>query len=206
MKNGLRFSATVVTGLWSCLAALGCPGSLADKECFLQEERARTILVASCAYGGCHSEKDKSTGLDLESPGAGKRLSSKAALTCDGNLIDAGKPDASVIYTKLSDPPPCGSRMPLAHPELAEEDKAIIRAWIVGLDGSCSGAGGGAGGTGGSGGTTTTTTTSNTGATGQGGSGATFGGSGGSGGSGATAGSGATGGSGGSGATAGSFP
>ncbi len=177
MKNGLRFSATVVTGLWSCLAALGCPGSLADKECFLQEERARTILVASCAYGGCHSEKDKSTGLDLESPGAGKRLSSKAALTCDGNLIDAGKPDASVIYTKLSDPPPCGSRMPLAHPELAEEDKAIIRAWIVGLDGSCSGAGGGAGGTGGSGGTTSTSsggggaggTTSSGGAGGSGG-------------------------------------
>lgn len=184
MKNGLRFSATVVTGLWSCLAALGCPGSLADKECFLQEERARTILVASCAYGGCHSEKDKSTGLDLESPGAGKRLSSKAALTCDGNLIDAGKPDASVIYTKLSDPPPCGSRMPLAHPELAEEDKAIIRAWIVGLDGSCSGAGGGAGGTGGSGGTTSTSsggggaggTTSSGGA---GGSGGATGGSGG---------------------------
>ena len=177
MKNGLRFSATVVTGLWSCLAALGCPGSLADKECFLQEERARTILVASCAYGGCHSEKDKSTGLDLESPGAGKRLSSKAALTCDGNLIDAGKPDASVIYTKLSDPPPCGSRMPLAHPELAEEDKAIIRAWIVGLDGSCSGAGGGGGGTGGSGGTTSTSsggggaggTTSSGGAGGSGG-------------------------------------
>ena len=77
MKNGLRFSATVVTGLWSCLAALGCPGSLANKECFLQEERARTILVASCAYGGCHSEKDKSTGLDLESPGAGKRRQSR---------------------------------------------------------------------------------------------------------------------------------
>ena len=185
MKNGLRFSATVVTGLWSCLAALGCPGSLANKECFLQEERARTILVASCAYGGCHSEKDKSTGLDLESPGAGKRLSAKAALTCDGVLIDAGKPDASVIYTKLSDPPPCGSRMPLAHPELAEEDKATIRAWIVGLDGSCSGAGGsGAGGAGGSGGTTSSSggaggTGGATSSGGAGGSGGATGGSGG---------------------------
>ncbi len=185
MKNGLRFSATVVTGLWSCLAALGCPGSLANKECFLQEERARTILVASCAYGGCHSEKDKSTGLDLESPGAGKRLSSKAALTCDGMLIDAGKPDASVMYTKLSDPPPCGSRMPLAHPELAEEDKATIRAWIVGLDGSCSGAGGsGAGGAGGSGGTTSSSggaggTGGATSSGGAGGSGGATGGSGG---------------------------
>ena len=185
MKNGLRFSATVVTGLWSCLAALGCPGSLANKECFLQEERARTILVASCAYGGCHSEKDKSTGLDLESPGAGKRLSSKAALTCDGMLIDAGKPDASVMYTKLSDPPPCGSRMPLAHPELAEEDKATVRAWIVGLDGSCSGAGGsGAGGAGGSGGTTSSSggaggTGGATSSGGAGGSGGATGGSGG---------------------------
>lgn len=187
MKNGLRFSATVVTGLWSCLAALGCPGSLTNKECFLQEERARTILVASCAYGGCHSEKDKSTGLDLESPGAGKRLSAKASLTCDGMLIDAGKPDASVIYTKLSDPPPCGSRMPLAHPELADEDKATIRAWIIGLDGSCSGGGAGGSGTGGTGGSGGTTSSSG----GAGGTGGTTS-SGGAGGSG-----GATGGSGG---------
>ncbi len=148
MKNGLRFSATLVLGL----VMLGCPGSLseADKPCFLQEERAHIILVASCAYGGCHSEKDKSTGLDLESPGTGKRLAGKASIACSGPLIEAGNPDASAIYTKLSDPPPCGSRMPLAHPELADEDKEAIRVWIAGLNGSCSGAGG-------AGGTTTTT-------------------------------------------------
>jgi hypothetical protein len=138
---------------------LGCPGSLADadKECFLQEERAHTILVASCAYGGCHSAKDKSTGLDLESPSTGKRLAGKASLTCNGGvLIEVGNADASVVYTKLSDPPPCGSRMPLAHPELADEDKQSIRAWITGLNGSCSGAGGAGGATssGGAGGAT----------------------------------------------------
>ena len=102
----------------------------------------------------------------------GARLSGKASLTCEGKLIDPGNPDASVLYTKLSDPTPCGSRMPLAHPELEESDKEAIRKWILGLDGSCSGAAaGGTGGTtttstGGTGGTTTTSTGGSTGGAG----------------------------------------
>ena len=186
MKNGLRLSATLFSSLLCGASLLGCPGTLGgDKECFLQEERARTVLVTSCGYDGCHSAKTKSTGLDLQSNGIGKRLSGKVALTCDGlALIDPGKPDSSVIYTKLSDPPPCGSRMPLAHPELAEADKELIRAWIVGLDGSCSGAGGAGGVTtsssGGSGGSTSTSSGGTGGATG--GMGGVTGGAGGTGG------------------------
>ncbi len=153
MNHGLRIGATLAIALFSSLAALGCPGTLADKECFAQADSARTVLVASCAYGGCHNAEDASTGLDVETPGAGQRLAGKDAITCDGKLVDPGNPDASVLYTKLSDPPPCGSRMPLAHPELAESDKEAIRKWILGLDGSCSGAA--AGGAGGTGGTTT---------------------------------------------------
>ena len=161
MKNGLRTSGLLASGLLASASLLGCPGTLGgDKQCFVQEERARTVLVASCGYDGCHSTKSQSTGLDLESNGIGKRLSGKVSLTCDGlALIDPGKPESSIVYTKLSDPPPCGSRMPLAHPELAEEDKELIRAWIVGLDGSCSGAGG-------SGGATTTSSGGAGGATG----------------------------------------
>lgn len=177
MNHGLRIGATLAIALFSSLAAIGCPGTLADKECFLQEDRARTVLVASCTYGGCHGAKDSSTGLDVETPGAGQRLSGKDSLTCDGKLVVPGDPDASVLYLKLSDPPPCGSRMPLAHPELEEKDKQAIRKWIQGLDGSCSDAGASTGGTGG------TTTTTSTGGGGAGGTTTSTGGMGGMGGS-----------------------
>lgn len=184
MNHGLRIGATLTIALFASLAALGCPGTLADKECFVQEDRARTVLLASCTYSSCHNANDASTALDVETPGAGARLSGKASLTCEGKLIDPGNPDASVLYTKLSDPPPCGSRMPLAHPELEESDKEAIRKWILGLDGSCSGASaGGAGGTtatttssGGAGGTTTSSSTG-----GMGGMGGMTGGAGGTG-------------------------
>lgn len=184
MNHGLPIRATLTIALFSSLAALGCPGTLADKECFVEADRARTVLVAACTYGGCHNADDASTGLDVETPGAGQRLAGKDSITCDGKLIDPGNPDASVLYTKLSDPPPCGSRMPLAHPELEESDKEAIRKWILGLDGSCSGASaGGAGGTtatttssGGAGGTTTSSSTG-----GMGGMGGMTGGAGGTG-------------------------
>lgn len=176
MNPGLRIGATLAIALFSSLAAIGCPGTLTDKECFVQEDRAQRVLTASCTYGSCHNAEDSSTGLDVETPGAGKRLSGKESLTCDGNLIEPGDPDKSVLYTKLSDPPPCGSRMPLAHPELEEADKEAIRVWILGLDGSCAKAGtGGTGGTTSSGGGGTGGTTSS----GGGGTGGATGGSGG---------------------------
>jgi hypothetical protein len=162
------------------LLLLGCPGTLANKECYLEEDQARAILTQSCAFGGCHSKKDATSGLDLESPDIGRRLKGKAAASCVGTLVDPGKPDNSLIYNKLTDPPPCGSRMPLGKDELYPEDKDVIRKWIAGLDGSCEKAGsssgsGGAGGTSGS--TTTTTTTSATGGTGGTGGAAGAGGS-----------------------------
>jgi hypothetical protein len=186
MKQGLRISAIVATAaLLSGIAMLGCPGTLTNKECFLQEEQARAILVPSCATKNCHNAADHTSGVDLESGGIGKRLSGKMSAACKAPLIDPGKPETSVLYNKLSDPPPCGSRMPLAKEELFPEDNEIIRLWIAGLDGSCSKAGsggsggtstGGTGGTGGTssaggtggtttstGGTTTTTTTTTTG-------------------------------------------
>jgi hypothetical protein len=143
------------------LVLLGCPGTLSNKECFLEEDQARTIFTTSCAFGGCHSKKDSTAGLDLESPQIGKRLKGKAASSCKGTLVDPGNPDNSVLYNKLSDPPPCGSRMPLAKDELYPEDKDAIRKWITGLDGSCEKAGS-TSGSGGSGGGTTTSTTSMT--------------------------------------------
>ncbi|MEZ4308265.1 MAG: hypothetical protein R3F14_09500 [Polyangiaceae bacterium] len=152
----------------AALGALGlvaCPGTLEDKECFLQEQRVAVLFAESCTGTGCHNAQDKFSSLDLESPGLGGRLRGKVA-TCGELILDPGNPDGSLIYSKLSDGPLCGTRMPLGLPEWYEEDKELVRIWIAGMDGSCSGAGAGAGGTG-----TGGTGTGGTGGAGTGGAG-----------------------------------
>jgi hypothetical protein len=187
MSDRWRISAMVSAALLvSGLALLGCPGTLAKKECFLQEERARSILVGSCLDATCHNAKDKVVGLDLETGGISTRLSGKAALCkSDLTLITPGDPEASLLYTKLGAAPPCGSRMPLARPELYPEDLVVIEAWIKGLDGSCADAAATTSGSGGSGGASSSS---------SGGTGGASSSSSGSGGSGGTGGTGGTGG------------
>lgn len=150
----------VSAALFCSASMLGCPGTLADKECFLQERDAHAILVASCTETTCHNAQDKALGLDLETAGIGSRLKGTPTLTCNSQaLVVPGDPDGSILYSKLFDAPPCGSRMPLGQPALFDEDIEVIRVWIAGMDGSCSspsGTGGtpstgGAGGTGGAG-------------------------------------------------------
>ncbi len=180
MRDLVRFSAMVLTTLAGLgLVTVGCPGTIPNKECFLQEERAFALLSASCLGGGCHSAEDKVYGLDFETRGIGARHTGQTSVDCDGKVvIEPGKPEESILYLKLFDPPPCGSRMPLARPELYPEDIELIRVWIAGMDGSCaeagSGASGGAGGSGGgaggaSGGAGGAATTSEGGAGGSGG-------------------------------------
>lgn len=188
MSHALRIPALVTAAtLFAGVTLLGCPGTLpeADKACFLQEDQAVRLLADSCGGAGCHGGDNPSTGLDLESPGVRARLVDQPSITCTQPLVDPGNPDNSAIYTKLTDPPPCGSRMPFARPEMYPEDKEILRAWIAGLNGSsCSS------GTGGSG----ATTTSSSGTAGTGGSTSGTGASSSSGGSPTSGGTGATGG------------
>lgn len=181
--TGRVLGSTLAATLLGGVAMLGCPGTLAEKECFLQERDAHNLLLASCLGTGCHGSENSAADLDLQTSGLGTRLKDQVSKNCDGKiLVVAGDPEASVLYSKLLDSAPCGSRMPLGQPALYDEDIETIRIWIAGLDGSC--AGGGAGGSGGS-------------ATSAGGAGGSGGGSGGTGGSGGAGGSGGTGGSGG---------
>lgn len=146
MNLRLRISAIVPLALLLCgVALLGCPGTLAEKECFVQEARAVKILTQSCIDKTCHNSSEAVVGLDLETAGISERLKGKKALTCDGNLIEPGDPAKSILFAKLQDPPPCGSRMPLAKAELFPEEIEILRTWITGLDGSCSNGGSGGG-------------------------------------------------------------
>jgi hypothetical protein len=51
---------------------------------------------------------------------------------CGGRpLVVPGDPDGSLLYQKLSEPPPCGSRMPLGGAQLTEAQREMVRSWIA---------------------------------------------------------------------------
>lgn len=91
------------------------------------------IFLESCDGVGCHGPMSPAGNLDLVSPGAEARVTLVAAQQCNGTLADPSDPTGSVIYQKIAPSPPCGSRMPIARPELSEEQIACVRDWISGL-------------------------------------------------------------------------
>ena len=94
-----------------------------------------TILVPKCGSGGCHAAMFPGGGLDLVSPNLQQRLVSVTSSTalCSGRvLVNPGAPDASLMWTKLSEPPACGTKMPEIG-MLTADELAKIKAWIEGL-------------------------------------------------------------------------
>jgi len=89
------------------------------------------IFVPSCGGTGCHDATGPQQDLDLVSPGVAARVVGVPGLGCASTLADPANPEASLLYQKLSPTPPCGSPMPLARPELSEEDAACVLAWIA---------------------------------------------------------------------------
>jgi hypothetical protein len=57
-----------------------------------------------------------------------------AGVSCGGKglRVAPGSPTDSIMYLKtdLTDPAPCGSKMPLGGPPLSAADVALIQAWI----------------------------------------------------------------------------
>jgi hypothetical protein len=97
-----------------------------------------------CGGGICHSDGESTAaGLDLTSPGVEQRVSGVSGAGCTGILADPAHPEASLLYTKVSDAPSCGARMPLNGDPLTEDELSCMRDWISGLlppdDGGCEG-------------------------------------------------------------------
>ena len=144
------------------LLASGCPGTLADKLAFIENDAGScgdvptTLFQPTCAASGCHSAVNPAGQLDLESPDVASRLVDKPANgLCSGTLADPLNPTKSVLYLKLTSAPPCGSRMPLGATPLADSEMACVKSWIAeqmipGTGGGGGAGGGGASGTGGS--------------------------------------------------------
>lgn len=147
-----------LTGLGWLAALAGCPGTLKDKERFLDggpcPDVPAAILAAKCGGSSCHGATKPQQGLDLESPGVAARVVGHPAQECTGILADPGAPEASVLYTKLLDTPPCGGRMPLGPDKLSDQEVGCVKQWIAEQTAAPTGGGGmgGAGGGGGNGG------------------------------------------------------
>lgn len=136
--GAIRTATIMVGGMWLPLLA-ACPGSLENPERFLTghpcdyvvDEILSDTSNSGCARVGCHGVANPQQGLDLASDDLIGRLSDeKASAACVAQLwIDTSSPSRSLLYTKLTDNPPCGSRMPVG-PALPAEDVACVLGWL----------------------------------------------------------------------------
>lgn len=141
------------------VVASGCPGTLTEEEKKMFQGGGScpdipSFLAAKCGTAGCHPQ---GAPLDLASAGVETRIVGQApTVTCAGQIVaNPADPEGSLIYKKLNDSPPCGSKMPLGS-SLSPTEIDCIKTWIGTLEGgggvSSSGGVGGAGGAGGAGG------------------------------------------------------
>lgn len=121
----------------AALALSGCPGTLDDPERFFPAECGdveATLLVPRCGtLAGCHTAESPAGDLDLTSPGIAARVVGvSASAACGGDdLADPASPETSILYLKVTDAPPCGSRMPLGSADLSEAEQGCLRDWIA---------------------------------------------------------------------------
>jgi cytochrome c5 len=132
--------------LLASLVSTACAGTLAyPEEAFLESSDAGstgdamaatcpdipTVLSQTCGVSGCHDATTKSQGMDLQSAGVASRLVGAQAKGGAGFLIDTTNPSASVVYTKLLQPPPYGARMPLTGAPFDDATTQCVLAWVT---------------------------------------------------------------------------
>jgi hypothetical protein len=125
----------------TCLAVSGCPGELDDPQRFQGaglvacDVRINELFTKTCSTAGCHSGDQPAQGLDLVSPGVEERLIgvTPTGAGCSGVLVDPKNPIQSLLYSKLTELPPCGVPMPFGGGRLSARDLECMRTWIAGL-------------------------------------------------------------------------
>jgi outer membrane protein assembly factor BamB len=96
------------------------------------------IMAQRCAGSVCHSGTATGGSLSLQAGTASairasllnKAASGSECMASGLSLVVPGNPDMSLLYRKLTDMPPCGSRMPPTGP-LTTEEIGRIRTWIA---------------------------------------------------------------------------
>ncbi len=158
MKTLLLFQRALLVTAFSSITAVvgfaGCSSEPASSGATCTADIAsirQNIILASCTLAGCHAADQPAAGLDLTREDLEAALVGVPAGLCNGALVVAGDPAASVLYQKIT-APSCGMRMPMAGP-LSADQIACIEKWIADMPSNGAGGGGGGGaGTGGGGG------------------------------------------------------
>lgn len=92
------------------------------------------IFAEQCSMAGCHAGAMAAAGLDLDAADLEAELVGIPGEFCDGFIrVVPQQPEASLLYTKVAGPLPCGQPMPIGG-ELDDAAKTCIYDWIAGLD------------------------------------------------------------------------
>jgi hypothetical protein len=129
--------------LIALLALPACPGTIDDPRLFgagpVDCVAFVDDYVTRTCGASCHSANRHEADLDLETRPIADRLIGVpgAQAGCDVHpLADAGTPEASLIYLKLGEQPPCGERMPLLGKTLSGAELDCVLEWIADLPGN----------------------------------------------------------------------
>ncbi|MEL6547248.1 MAG: hypothetical protein AAFQ82_21670 [Myxococcota bacterium] len=130
-----KTACSVSIGL--ALVLMGCPGEIDDPTTLVGEvdciAYTDQLIERSCAISGCHQTANTSNGnLALVADDLGAELlDTPGSSECNNEpLIDSTDPTLSLMYTKLTDSPTCGDRMPLfSRPPQAFEVDCMLQ-WV----------------------------------------------------------------------------
>lgn len=94
------------------------------------------VFSMHCGSAACHG--DGAAQVDLVSPDVATRLvdePSGAGGLCAGRVLVATDGSESLLLAKLSDTPPCGSKMPLVGAALAAAELKCVTDWVASVEG-----------------------------------------------------------------------
>ena len=142
MNRPLALLVVAVTGCGALEPDVGpllagtCDNADSDPDASVSFSASIRPLIAR-PVGGCSCHLPSSTGAGPGIQLSGLDLSSLSSLRRGGNLsslqiVVPGQPCASVLFQKVSEAPPFGSRMPLGGPPfLSADELALIHDWIA---------------------------------------------------------------------------
>ena len=128
-----RFGVVLLAG---CIELVEQPevGAIAiDPACDVDRDPAATsfsaeiepLLADACVR--CHGGAEVESGLDVTSYSALRAGGTRSVQT----IVIPGKPCTSVLYQKLTESPPFGSRMPRATLPLSLAQQQLVHDWIA---------------------------------------------------------------------------
>jgi hypothetical protein len=91
------------------------------------------LFMQKCGSLGCHAKGG--TQVDLVSANVADRLVGKpssSSLLCKGRTLVSASGGASLLIDKITDPPPCGSLMPVTG-SLTAADRTCLTGWVSSL-------------------------------------------------------------------------